>query len=76
MTLSEKISLSSLIGGGYRDIWHWKGRYLVVKGSRASKKSKNTAIRIIYMLLRYPLANALIIRQVFDTLRDSCYADL
>ena len=68
--------LHELTGGGYNRIWHWKGRYLVIKGSRASKKSKNTALRTIYLLHRYPLSNFLVIRQVFETLRDSCYQDL
>lgn len=48
----------------------------VCKGSRASKKSKTTALNIIYRMMRYPLANALVIRKVAATLRDSCFSDL
>ncbi|WNY26207.1 hypothetical protein MsAc7_17800 [Methanolapillus millepedarum] len=68
--------LSEIVGGGYKDFWEFKGRYRVVKGSRASKKSKTTALYYISMMMLYPDANLLVVRQVFETLRDSCYADL
>ncbi len=65
-----------LIGGGYDDYWNFKGRYRVCKGSRASKKSKTTALNLIDRLLEYPNANILVVRKVYSTLRDSCYAEL
>lgn len=43
----EVISLKEIVGGGYSDFWHFKGRYRVCKGSRASKKSKTTALNLI-----------------------------
>lgn len=76
MAEQKTVNLLDLIGGGYRDIWRWRGRYLVIKGSRASKKSKNISLRTIYLLHRYPQSNVLVIRQVFETLRDSCFQDL
>ena len=39
-----KISLKKVVGKKYNRFWHFKGRYRVVKGSRASKKSKTTAL--------------------------------
>lgn len=77
MTLqTNEIYLPDIIGGGYGDFWRFKGRYRVCKGSRASKKSKTTALWYIYNMMRYPLSNTLVVRKTFATLRDSCYSDL
>jgi phage terminase large subunit len=70
------VYLPDIVGKGYADFWNFKGRYRVCKGSRASKKSKTTALWFIYNIMRYPEANALIIRKVFRTLKDSCFAEL
>ena len=72
----KTIRLSEVIGGGYNQFWNFRGRYLVVKGSRGSKKSKTTALKIMFNLTKYPLSNALVIRQTFNTLRDSCWKEL
>lgn len=71
-----EISVKSLVGGGYNDFWKCKQRYRVVKGSRASKKSKTTALNLITRLIQYPKANLLVVRRNFNTLKDSCYSDL
>lgn len=68
--------MQSAIGKHYSDFWHFRGLYIVLRGSRSSKKSTNIAIRYIYLLMKYPDANLLVVRLVFDTLRDSCYAQL
>lgn len=68
--------LPDIVGKGYRTFWNFKGRYRVVKGSRASKKSKTTALWYIYNLMKYHDSNLLVIRKTFRTLKDSCYADL
>ena len=47
-----------------------------VKGSRASKKSKTTALNFIYRIMKYPQSNLLVVRKVFRTLKDSAYTDL
>ena len=70
------VSLPKIVGRGYKTFWNWKGRYRVVKGSRASKKSKTTALWYIYNLMKYPLSNLLVVRKTFRTLKDSCYTDL
>lgn len=72
----RKISLPELVGGGYKEFWSFHGRYRVVKGSRASKKSKTTALWFIYNLMKYPQANLLVIRKTFRTLKDSCFTEL
>ena len=73
---SKKIRLPDLVGKGYKDFWNFKGRYKVVKGSRASKKSKTTALFFIYSMMKYPGANLLVVRKVYRTLKDSCFTDL
>lgn len=74
--MARQISLKQLIGGGYQEIWNCKERYLVLKGSRASKKSKTIALRIIYNIIKYEGYNALCIRAIYNTLKDSCYTEL
>ena len=70
------ISLKNVVGQGYSEFWHTKKRYVVCKGSRASKKSKTSALWHIVNIMQHPGANALVIRKTERTLRDSCYADL
>ena len=72
----RKIKLPELVGKGYKDFWNFKGRYRICKGSRASKKSKTTALFFIHGIMKYPGANLLVIRKVFRTLKDSCFTDL
>ena len=72
----EDMRLPDVVGRGYGTFWRFKGRYRVCKGSRASKKSKTTALWFIYNLMRYPLANALVVRKTFRTLKDSCFTEL
>lgn len=68
--------LPDIVGKGYKTFWNFKGRYRICKGSRASKKSKTTALWIIYQMQRYKDANTLVIRKTFRTLKDSCWTDL
>lgn len=72
----QHVSLKEVVGGGYGTFWRFKGRYTALKGSRGSKKSKTTALYIIYNLMKYPLAHALVIRQYWNTHKDSTFADL
>lgn len=70
------IDMASIVGGGYGQFWRFKGRFCVCKGSRGSKKSKTTALWHIYNMMKYPGANALVVRKTERTLKDSCFADL
>lgn len=72
----KEICLPEVVGKGYRQFWKYKGRYRVVKGSRASKKSKTTALWFIYSMMKYPEANTLVIRKTYRTLKDSCFTEL
>ena len=71
-----KLSLKELVGKGYNDFWNCKKRYRVCKGSRGSKKSKTTALEMIFRLIKYPLSNGLVVRRYKDTLRNSVFSDL
>ncbi len=72
------LKMRDFVGKGYGDFWHFKGRYRVCKGSRASKKSKTTALWFIAKLSnkKYKEANLLVIRKTFRTLKDSCFTEL
>ena len=70
------IHLPEVIGKGSGAFWRFRGRYRVVKGSRASKKSKTTALNLITRMMQYPQANTLVVRKVFRTLKDSCFTEL
>ncbi len=72
----RRISLPEYVGKGYGTFWKWKGRYRVCKGSRASKKSKTTALWYIVNMMKYPDANLLVVRKVFRTLKNSCFTEL
>lgn len=71
-----KKSLPEIVGKGYGTFWRFKGRYRVCKGSRASKKSKTTALWYITNMMKYPDANTLVVRKTYRTLKDSCFTEL
>lgn len=75
-TRTIKLSLPEVVGRGYATFWNFKGRYRVCKGSRASKKSKTTALWYITNMMKYPDANLLVIRKTYRTLKDSCFTEL
>lgn len=72
----KKYSIQSILGEGYNDFYRCRTRYRVVKGSRASKKSKNTALSFMLNLTQYPEANLLVVRKTFRSLENSCFTDL
>ena len=72
----RRVYLPDVVGKGYGAFWKRRGRYRVVKGSRASKKSKTTALWYIYNLMKHPAANLVVVRKVFRTLQNSCFSDL
>lgn len=70
------IRLPEVVGKGYGTFWNYKGRYRVCKGSRASKKSKTTALWYIVNMMKHPKANLLVVRKSYRTLKDSCFTEL
>lgn len=72
----KRVYLPHVVGGGYGEFWNFKGRYRVVKGSRASKKSKTTALWFIYNMMKYKKSNLLVVRKTYRTLKNSCFEEL
>ncbi len=68
--------LSEIVLPAYKEFWRTKRTYVVCKGSRGSGKSKHAALWHIYHMMKYPLSNALVVRKVERTIRNSCYSDL
>lgn len=68
--------LPDIVGKGYGTFWNFKGRYRIVKGSRASKKSTTTAMNLIYRIMKYRDSNALVVRKTYRTLKDSTFNQL
>ena len=73
---AKQLHLPDIVGKGYGTFWRFKGRYRVCKGSRASKKSKTTALNNITRIMEYPQANLLCVRKTYRTLKDSCFTEL
>lgn len=71
-----RIFLPDVIGRGYKKFWNFKGRYRVCKGSRASKKSKTTALWFVFNMMKHTDANTLVVRKTYRTLHDSCFTEL
>lgn len=70
------VYLPDVIGKGYGTFWRDKARYRILKGGRGSKKSTTTALNIIYRMMKYPLANTLIVRRYANTHANSTFAQL
>ena len=71
-----KINIAEKIGAGYREFWFSKHRYLVCKGGRGSKKSTTAAMKLLWLIMKQPLTNVLVIRRVFNSHKDSTFAQL
>ncbi len=72
------IDIQKAVGLNYDDFLYSKKRYLVNKGSRGSKKSCTTALKIIYFMMKYSAfkPNTLVIRKYFNTHKNSTRAQL
>ena len=73
---TNRVYLPDIVGKGYGAFWRFKGRYKVVKGSRASKKSSTQSLKVIMEIMENPCINWLVVRKTERTLRDSCFAQL
>ncbi len=75
-TLRIEKYLPEIIGKGYKSFFKSKKRYRVLKGGKGSKKSTTTAINFIYRMMKYKDANLLVVRAVYNTHKDSTFAQL
>ena len=62
-TQNNQLSLREIVGQGYDEMFNFHGRYICIKGSRASKKSKTTAIYILLKMMREPKGCVLCVRK-------------
>ena len=76
MNSKIEVNIAEKIGKGYKTFWNSKVRYIALKGGRGSKKSTTQSMKIIYNMMKYPLANTLVIRRVFNTHKDSTWTQL
>lgn len=76
--MNYDIDIQEAVGLNYDDFLYSKKRYLVCKGSRGSKKSCTTALKIIYFMMKYSRfkPNTLVIRKYYNTHRNSTRAQL
>lgn len=70
------VYLPDIVGKGYGRFWKSTKRYRVLKGGKGSKKSATTALNFIYRLMKHPESNLLVVRAVFNTHKDSTFAQL
>lgn len=74
--MERRVDLAEVVGKGYRAFWDCRKRYRVVKGGKASKKSTTAALWFIVQLMKYPQANLLVVRNVYNTHISSTFAQL
>lgn len=74
--MKTKVYLPEIVGGGYGDFWRCKSRYRVLKGGKGSKKSSTTALNFIFRLMKNNDSNLLVVRAVYNTHKDSTFAQL
>lgn len=70
------INLNEVIGREYEPFWYSRERYRAIKGSRGSKKSKVAALWYISNLMKYDMANLVVVRKRLNTHRTSTRNDL
>ncbi len=76
--MNLNLDIHKAVGINYDDFLYSKKRYLVCKGSRGSKKSCTTALKIVYFMMKYSQykPNTLVIRKYYNTHRNSTRAQL
>ena len=74
--LPIEINLPDIVGKGYGTWWNSKKRYRVCKGGRASKKSRTAGLWFIYNIMKHKGSNAVVVRRIYNTHKDSTFAVL
>ncbi|MGL5057532.1 MAG: PBSX family phage terminase large subunit [Fusobacteriaceae bacterium] len=54
-------------------LFDWNSRFYMIVGSYGSSKSYNTALKLVLKAVEEPNRKILVCRQVFRTLKESCY---
>ena len=74
--MTKRIYLPNIVGKGYGEYFRCRERYRVLKGGKGSKKSSTTALNFIYRIMKYKESNLLVVRAVYNTHKDSTFAQL
>lgn len=69
-------NLNELLPNIYKRLLFCKRRYVAIKGSRGSGKSKFVSFKVIFDIMNYPYVNWLVVRRYSNTNKDSTYADI
>jgi PBSX family phage terminase large subunit len=69
------IKASNLITPKFHSLWKSRKTFQVAKGGRSSGKSTTIGFKIVRLIMQYKV-NALIVRKVAGTLRNSCYGQI
>lgn len=77
MTLGSSIKTSSVIATAFQSLWGAVKRHdythFWLKGGRGSTKSSFVSLCIVLLVIMFPFANAVVVRKVNATIRDSVY---
>src|SRR5699024_10564189 len=77
MTMNKVIDIQKEVNPNFQSVWTTKNPYNILKGGRNSFKSSVIALKLVFMMLWYishnEKANAVVIRKVSNTIRDSVY---
>lgn len=74
--MEKHVYLPQIVGKGYGEYFRCRERYRVLKGGKGSKKSSTTALNFIYRIMKYKESNLLVVRAVYNTHKDSTFAQL
>lgn len=70
----NEINIEKEVNPHFEDfLFEWKYKFYFLVGGYGSSKSYHVALKIILKLLKEK-RTALVVREVYDTIRDSCYA--
>lgn len=68
--------LLKAVGQGYDEFLLNRNRYRILKGGRGSKKSTTAFTELPWRIMNYPKSNAVVVRNVYNTHKDSTYAEI
>ncbi len=70
------LNVSEMVSPAYYSMFVNRSRYLAYKGSRGSGKSYAAAIKVLVDVMIYKYVNWLVVRQYFNTHKDSTFSTL
>jgi len=65
-----------MVNGPFADLFACMDRYIVLWGGRGSGKTHAACVKIIYMMLTLPYFKGILIRKVYDTIKESQYESI